>query len=117
MIRVKRVYDLPEPDDMPRRLVDRPWPRSVKKERLPLDGWHSDVATSNELRKWFGHDPTRWDEFKQRHLAELDKKPDTWSPLLEAVRTRNTTLLYGSQDSEHNNAAALKAYLETRLQE
>jgi uncharacterized protein YeaO (DUF488 family) len=117
MIRAKRVYDPLEPDDGARLLVDRLWPRGVKKEQLSLDGWHRDIAPSSELRKWFGHDPTRWEEFKRRYFVELDKKPEAYSPLLEAVHAGNTTLLYSAQDREHNNAVALKTYLEAKLQE
>jgi uncharacterized protein YeaO (DUF488 family) len=115
MIRIKRAYDSPEPTDGARLLVDRLWPRGVKKEQLLLDGWYHDVAPSNELRKWFGHDPAKWEEFKQRYFGELDQKPGVWKQLAEAVHAGNVTLLYAAQDREHNNAVALQAYIEAKL--
>lgn len=116
MIRVKRVYEPPEPGDGTRLLVDRLWPRGLKKEQLLLDGWHRDVAPSNELRQWYHHAPGRWEEFKRRYFAELDQKPQTWESLMKAAREENITLVYAAQNREHNNAVALKAYLEARLQ-
>ena len=98
MIQVKRAYDPAARGDGTRFLVDRLWPRSV--------------APSNELRKWFGHDPARWDEFQRRYFAELDAEPEAWQPILKVARRGNVTLLYGARDTEHNNAVALKEYLE-----
>ncbi len=115
MIKVKRVYEPPAPDDGKRFLVDRLWPRGVKKEALRLDGWLKEVAPSDELRRWFGHDPARWEEFQRRYFAELEAKPEAWQPLLEAARAGNVTLLFSAQDEEHSNAVALKAFLEARL--
>jgi len=117
MIRVKRAYESPEADDGARILVDRLWPRGVKKEQLSLHAWLRDVAPSDELRKWFGHDPAKWEEFKKRYFVELDGKPEALKSLLETVRDGNVTLLYAAQDKEHNNAVALKAYLEAKLLE
>ena len=117
MIRVKRAYESPEVDDGTRILVDRLWPRGVKKEQLSLHGWIRDVAPSDELRKWFGHDPSRWEEFKKRYFVELDRKPEVLKSLLETIRDGNVTLLYAAQDKEHNNAVALKEYLEAKLLE
>ena len=111
-IRVKRVYDPPSPEDGARLLVDRLWPRGLKREAAHLDGWHKEVAPSDELRRWFGHDPARWDEFCRRYFAELDARPEAWRPLLEAAKKGAVTLLFGAQDTQHNNAVALKAYLE-----
>jgi len=116
MIRVKRVYDAPEPEDGARFLVDRLWPRGVKREALQLEGWLKELAPSDELRRWFGHDPARWEAFQRRYFAELDARPEVWEPLLEAARRGNLTLLYAARDAEHNNAVALKAYLEGKLQ-
>ena len=116
MIQVKRVYDPPQMDDGARFLVDRLWPRGVKREALQLDGWLKDVAPSDSLRCWFNHDVVRWSEFQRRYFAELDGKPEAWWPLLEAAREGNVTLLYSARDQEHNNAVALKAYLEERLE-
>ncbi len=117
MIHIKRAYDPPDQADGARLLVDRLWPRGVKKEQLLLDGWYRDVAPSSELRKWFAHDPAKWEEFKQRYFLELGQKPEVWRPLIESARAGKTTLLYAAQDREHNNAVALKAYLETKLRE
>jgi uncharacterized protein YeaO (DUF488 family) len=115
MIQVKRAYDPAGPDDGARFLVDRLWPRGIKREALKLDGWLKDVAPSDGLRRWFGHDPVKWDEFRQRYFTELDSKPEAWQPISQAARQGNVTLLFGARDVEHNNAAALKAYLENRL--
>ncbi len=116
MIKIKRVYDLPEASDGQRFLVERLWPRGIKKESLSLAGWLKEVAPSTSLRRWFGHDPTRWDEFQRRYMAELDRKPDIWQPLLEAARHGTITLLYSTRDREQNNALVLKNYLEGQLQ-
>lgn len=115
MIRTRRVYEPPQPDDGRRFLVERLWPRGVKKEALPMNAWLKDVAPSDDLRRWFGHDPERWEEFQRRYFAELDSKPETWRPLVKAAREGNVTLLYSARDTEHNNAVALKLYLEGRL--
>ena len=112
MIRTRRVYDPPEPGDGTRFLVERLWPRGMKKEELPMDGWLKDAAPSDELRRWFSHDPAKWDEFRRRYYAELEGKPDVLQPLREAARQGNVTLLYSARDTEHNNAVALKEYLE-----
>jgi len=115
MIRLKRVYEPPEPSDGRRFLVERLWPRAFKKDALQLDGWLRDVAPSDGLRRWFGHDPARWAEFKARYFAELEARPEAWRPLLEAARAGNITLLFSARDAEHNNAVALKEFLEARL--
>jgi uncharacterized protein YeaO (DUF488 family) len=112
MIKVKRTYDPPESDDGARFLVDRLWPRGVKKEDLHLDGWLKDVAPSDDLRRWFGHDPAKWEEFQRRYFAELDGKAQALRPIQDAARQGNVTLLYSARDMEHNNAVALRAYLE-----
>jgi len=114
-IRLKRVYDPPEPGDGKRFLVDRIWPRGLKKESLQLDGWVPEVAPSRQLRKWFGHDPAKWSEFVRRYHAELSKRPEAWHPLLEAAKVGTVTLLFAARDEEHNNAVALKAFLETKM--
>ncbi|MFC3994506.1 DUF488 domain-containing protein [Nocardiopsis sediminis] len=92
-------------------LVDRLWPRGVRKEALSLDGWPKEAAPSNELRKWFGHDPAKWDEFRRRYVAELESRPEALDPLLEAVRQGPVTLLYGAKDPEHNQAVVLRDHL------
>ncbi len=115
MIRVERVYNLKRRGSGAYFLVDRLWPRGMKKEALPLDGWLKDVAPSDTLRTWFGHDPKKWAEFQRRYFAELDRKPETWRPLLEEARSGTVTLLFAAKDPEHNNAVALKSYLEAKL--
>lgn len=97
-----------------RFLVDRLWPRGIRRQALELEAWLPDVAPSTELRRWFGHDPARWAEFCRRYAAELDGAPDTWRPLLDAAATGPVVLLYGARDEEHNNAVALRAYLLAR---
>lgn len=114
MIRVRRAYEGPAAREGSRYLVDRIWPRGVRKEEAALDGWVKDVAPSGELRRWFGHDPARWEEFKRRYFAELDARPEVWEPLLEEARKGELTLVYGARDEQHNNAVALREYLEER---
>lgn len=114
MIRTKRVYEAPSSRDGARFLVDRVWARGRSRDALKLDGWVKDVAPSTELRRWFGHDPRKWEEFRRRYFAELDAKPEAWRPLVDAARRRTLTLLYGARDEEHNNAVALKDYLERK---
>ncbi|ABK19401.1 DUF488 domain-containing protein [Syntrophobacter fumaroxidans] len=116
MIRVKRVYESPRADEGARFLVERLWPRGMRKESLHMDAWLKDVAPSDALRRWFGHDPAKWIEFRERYFAELDGKPDAIQPIVEAARKGNVTLLYSAHDTEFNNAAALKEYLSNRLQ-
>ena len=112
-IAIARVYD-----DVPaagrRFLVDRLWPRGVRKDALRIDGWCKDAAPSNELRRWFAHDPQRWPEFRRRYTAELDAPPEAERPLLEFARAGDVTLLYAARDREHNNAVVLRERLLTR---
>ncbi len=115
MIYIKRVYEPPAKSDGIRFLVERLWPRGVKKEDLKIDGWLRDVAPSTELRKWFGHDPSKWEEFRQRYEAELNKHSEAWQPILEAAQKHDVTLLFSSHDTEHNNVVALKTYLDGHL--
>lgn len=114
MIRVKRVYELSAPADGTRFLVDRLWPRGVSHEKLHIDGWLKDAAPTDSLRKWFRHNPAKWTEFQRRYFEELDHRPETWRPILEATRRGTVTLLFAARDSKRNNAVALKAYLESR---
>ncbi|MDP2730539.1 MAG: DUF488 domain-containing protein [Dehalococcoidales bacterium] len=114
MIQTKRVYEPPAPEDGCRFLVDRIWPRGTKKDSLKLDGWLKEVAPSDTLRSWYGHDISRWDEFRRRYFAELDSKPETWHSILGTALKSNVTLLYSARETEHNNAVALKDYLEER---
>ncbi len=117
MIKVKRVYDPVEPDDGRRFLVDRLWPRGMRKEALRMEGWLRDVAPSDRLRRWFGHDPKKWEEFRRRYFAELEAHPEAWQPLREAARAGNVTLLFSARDTSYNNAVALREFLEGKLTE
>jgi uncharacterized protein YeaO (DUF488 family) len=113
MIKVKRIYESPTPGhgDGKRILIDRLWPRGLRKNEVIIDYWMKEIAPSSELRKWFGHDPAKWEEFKKRYRLELEGKKE----LLEEVRRdagRGTvTILYGAKDTEHNNGVVLKEFL------
>jgi uncharacterized protein YeaO (DUF488 family) len=115
MVLIKRVYEPLAATDGARFLIDRLWPRGVKKEALALTAWLKDASPSAELRNWFHHDPARWNEFRHRYLAELEQNPVGWLPLLEAARQGAVTLLYSAHDSEHNNAVVLKEFLDKQL--
>lgn len=116
MIQVKRVYEPATAQDGPRFLVDQLWPRGLKKDKVKAKLWLKAVSPSGQLRHWFGHEPSKWNEFQRRYAAELDKKPETWRALLAAAREEDSiTLLYSARDTQHNNAVALKGYLEKRL--
>jgi uncharacterized protein YeaO (DUF488 family) len=115
MILLKRAYEKANEADGRRFLVERLWPRGVKKSSLPLEAWLKGVAPSTELRKWFSHDPARWSEFRKRYFAELEKTPEAWQPLVEAARKGTITLIYSSHDTEDNNAVALKDFVTARL--
>jgi uncharacterized protein YeaO (DUF488 family) len=117
MITVKRVYEPFDARDGTRFLVQRLWPRGMKKDSLRIDGWLKDVAPSSALRRWFGHDPAKWEAFRRRYAAELNHQPAAWQLMLEAAHRGDVTLLYSAHDTEHNNAVALKAYLEQQLKE
>jgi uncharacterized protein YeaO (DUF488 family) len=115
MIQTKRVYDLAEQSDGARFLVDHLWPRGLKKEALRVEQWIKLVSPSNRLRDWFGHEPAKWKEFQRRYFAELNEKPDAWKTLLEAARVKDITLVFSARDVEHNNAVALRNYLQRKL--
>jgi uncharacterized protein YeaO (DUF488 family) len=114
-IRTRRVYEPPTAEDGARLLVDRLWPRGLKKEKLHLAGWVKQVAPGDSLRQWFQHDPGKWAEFLRRYSAELEKHPQSWQPILQAARGGRVTLLFAAKDEAHNNAVALKAFLERKL--
>jgi uncharacterized protein YeaO (DUF488 family) len=111
-IQCKRVYDGVEKSDGHRVLVDRVWPRDIKKEDLRADEWRKELSPSSELRKWFNHDPQRWAAFYQKFHAELDQQGEAVESVLKGAHGGTLTLLYAAKDTEHNNAVALKMYLE-----
>ena len=114
MIRIKRAYEPLAPADGKRFLVERLWPRGIRKEALAMDAWLKEVAPSTELRKWFGHRPERWEEFRRRYRAELDENAEEWKPILAAARHDPVTLLYSAHDVQHNGALVLRDYLAER---
>ncbi|MEN6585312.1 MAG: DUF488 domain-containing protein [Sulfuricella sp.] len=107
-IRIKRVYEQPDKHDGRRVLVDRLWPRGLTKEKASVDLWLKDIAPSAELRKWFGHDPGRWDEFKKRYLAELKGNREQLLLLKQELDKGIVTLVYGAKDEEHNQAVVIR---------
>ncbi|HEY1781789.1 MAG TPA: DUF488 domain-containing protein [Roseiarcus sp.] len=114
-IRVKRVYDPPDAQDGARVLVDRLWPRGARKDEAKLTLWLKEIAPSDELRRWFGHDPARFSEFSRRYRAELAANKDAVSRIEDLVKAGPVTLLYAAHDEEHNNARVLADYLEARV--
>jgi len=114
-LKIKRIYEVASKDDGARFLVDRLRPRGLRKDKLPLDAWLKDVAPSAELRKWFGHDPAKWNEFRRRYRAELEENADACVPLLEAAEKGTVTLLFSAKDLELNQATVLKEFLEEQL--
>jgi len=113
-IRTKRIYEAPEVNDGIRILVDRLWPRGIKKESAAINAWEKEIAPSNELRKWFNHDPEKYPEFQRKYMEELDASEDAERLLgfvNEHLRYTNITLLYAAKDEEHNNALVLKDWL------
>ena len=113
--RTKRAYEPARKADGFRILVDRLWPRGVSKDSARIDLWLKDLAPSNMLRKWFAHDPSKWTEFRARYFRELENNREAVAELMERVRKGPVTLIYGTKDEEHNNAVALKEYLESAL--
>ncbi len=113
-IHIKRVYVAPAKEDGFRVLVDHLWPRGVKKEAAAIDEWLKAIAPSTELRKWFGHDPEKWEEFKRRYFSELDENRETVAQLAKKAKTEKVTLVFSAKEERFNNAVALKEYLENR---
>ncbi|MHB8770404.1 MAG: DUF488 domain-containing protein [Syntrophales bacterium] len=111
-IGIKRVYDEPQPGDGKRILVDRLWPRGLRKEKARIDYWAKDVSPSTELRKWYGHDPAKWEEFKGRYFAELDREREAVERLRKELAGGPATFVFASTETLINNAEALKLYLE-----
>jgi uncharacterized protein YeaO (DUF488 family) len=115
-IDLKRAYDPPAKSDGRRILVDRVWPRGIARDDLQIDAWLKDLAPSTGLRKWFGHDPARWDEFRKRYARELEQRSEAFEELVEKARAGHVTLVFSARDTEHNNAVALREHLERRLE-
>ena len=111
-LQLKRVYDPPAEGDGVRVLVDRLWPRGVTKAAARLDDWARAVAPSEALCRWFAHDPAKWSEFRRRYARELKRNGAVVAPLAVLAAKRRVTLLFGARDTAHNNAVALRAYLE-----
>ncbi|TIW19075.1 MAG: DUF488 domain-containing protein [Mesorhizobium sp.] len=111
-IAVKRIYEAPTKADGQRVLVDRIWPRGVSKKDAALALWLKEIAPSDELRKWFGHEPERWPEFRKRYRTELGRNEEAVAQLRVLLREGKVTLLYGAHDEAHNNAVALAEYLQ-----
>lgn len=112
MMKLKRVYEKPEKADGFRILVDRLWPRGLTRERTKIDLWLKDLSPSDGLRKWFGHDPVKWPEFKRRYFAELKEK--NVDKILQRSKRETVTLVYGSKEEKFNNAVALAEYIRKR---
>jgi uncharacterized protein YeaO (DUF488 family) len=115
MITLKRAYDAVSRTDGTRFLVERLWPRGISKPTLRVDAWLKDVGPSTDLRKWFGHDPEKWDEFRRRYFRELASQPEAWQPIVSAARRGRVTLVYSSHDTQHNNAVALQEFLRKKV--
>jgi uncharacterized protein YeaO (DUF488 family) len=111
MIKLKRAYEKPSKDDGFRILVERLWPRGLAKQRAAVDMWLKDISPSPELRKWYGHDPDRWQEFQKRYWKELRQKKEPIKQLKQKVRAGTVTFIYAAKDEEHNSALALKRFL------
>jgi uncharacterized protein YeaO (DUF488 family) len=116
-IRIKRVYDPPDKDDGARVMVDRLWPRGLRKKNAALTLWLKEIAPSTELREWFGHDPARWAEFGHRYRDELARNDGAVARLVNLSKLGPVTLLYAAHDTEHNNAIVLSAYLSDHLKD
>ncbi len=113
-IQIKRAYEPASPRDGTRVLVDRLWPRGISKDKLKLDAWMKELAPSTELRKWFHHEVANWPEFEKHYFKELSQQPDKVDELRKKARGHTVTLIYGARDETHNDAVALKKYLERK---
>ena len=111
MIKIKRVYESASPDDGRRIYIDRLWPRGMKKEEVKIDEWLKDISPSDSLRKWFGHDPSKYAEFKRRYTKELEKRSEILERIKKEAKKETVTLLFSAKDVEHNNATVLKELL------
>jgi uncharacterized protein YeaO (DUF488 family) len=115
MITLKRAYEPASRADGTRFLVERLWPRGISKAKLKVDAWVKEVGPSTKLRKWFGHDPDKWPEFRRRYIRELRLRPKAWRPIVAAARRGTVTLVYSSHDTNHSNARALQEYLRKKV--
>lgn len=113
-MKIKRVYEKPEREDGIRILVDRLWPRGLTKEKARVDVWLKDIAPSTELRKWFGHEPSRWKEFRERYREELHRNKPAVSSLQDYLKKGEVTLVYGTRDEDHNEAILLKELFDSK---
>ncbi len=114
-INIRRVYEPPMNDEGYRVLIDRLWPRGLRKDQVQFDIWLKDIAPSTELRRWFQHDPAKWSEFKARYFLELDAQPEAIADLVDRVKAGPVTLLFGARAERISNAAALVEYLDAKL--
>lgn len=112
---LKRVYEKPSPNDGKRILVERLWPRGLKKEDAKVDEWLREIAPSTKLREWFGHDPEKWSEFEERYWKELKKKEEIVSKLVKEIKGKQITFVFAAKEEKHNNAVAIKEYIERRV--
>ena len=117
MIQIRRIYEPPGDNEGHMVFIDRLWPRGLKKEQVRFDVWLKDLAPSTELRKWFGHDPAKWEEFKSRYFHELEEHPRAIADLVAEASAGTVTLLFGAKAARFSNATALKEYLEERLEQ
>jgi uncharacterized protein YeaO (DUF488 family) len=115
IVQTKRVYDTVTPQDGVRILVDRIWPRGVSKDDAHIDIWAKEYAPSTELRKWFGHDLRKWDEFKKRYFKELSGNKDALQTVIKNAQSKKLTLVYAAKQTQYNNARALKEYIESSI--
>ncbi len=113
-LRIKRIYEPPAAQDGTRILVDRLWPRGVSREEAHVHAWLKEIAPSAELRRWFGHDPDKWDAFRRRYLEELENNPAAVEELKRQIGQSTATLLYGARDTEHNNALVLRDFIDSQ---
>lgn len=114
IVHIKRVYEEPDPSDGKRILIDRLWPRGLTKEKAKVDLWLKEIAPTAELRKWFGHEPSKWTEFKKRYQEELQDNHETVNILLSEIKKGKVTLIYSAKDEKYNDAVELKKYLEKK---
>lgn len=111
MVKIKRIYDPASPDDGKRIYIDRLWPRGMKKEEVKIDEWLKEISPSGTLRKWFGHDPSKYEEFKRRYMKELEKHSEILERIKKEAKKEPVTLLFSAKDVEHNNATVMEELL------